>query len=104
MTFQLQLTSLQPKDSTTPEAVARAPSETGDQEAPGRDERLVTYAEDTATEEVETVMNSTSDKDAKSKKSSKGTEPFERRDRDEMEKLLGEVCGHLGMYFEWYFE
>ena len=28
-----------------------------------------------------------------------GTEPFERWERDEMEKLLGQLCGHLGMHF-----
>ena len=33
----------------------------------------------------------------KPKRSSKGVEPFEKWERDAMEKLLGQLCGHLGL-------
>lgn len=33
---------------------------------------------------------------AKARRSAKGAEPFEKWEKDEMEKLLGELNGHLG--------
>lgn len=91
-----------PRDKSTPDPIARVPSETGDQDAPGQDENLLAHGEDTVVqfaEDVETAANpSGSDKDVKGKKPSRGTEPFEKWERDEMEKLLREVCGHLVVY------
>ncbi|KAJ7600958.1 phospholipase D [Mycena floridula] len=94
-----------PKDSTVPEAVARVPSEAGDEGAPGQEapvaENVMPSEEKESTEgaKPDTIGRSSStEKDPKSRKPAKGTEPFEKWERDEMEKLLGELRGHLVLY------
>lgn len=54
-------------------------------------------------EEADDALDSTpngstknSEKEPKARRPAKGAEPFEKWERDEMEKLLGELCGHLG--------
>lgn len=98
------LMSLQARD-TSPEPVGRMPSETGDENAPGQDigESVAAPAPDEGSKEAteptasDTAVNaSLSDKDTKARKPAKGTEPFEKWEREEMEKLLGELNGHLG--------
>lgn len=49
-------------------------------------------------ESIPNMSTSNSDKDNKQRRPAKGTEPFEKWERDEMEKLLGELCGHLGAF------
>jgi phospholipase D1/2 len=39
----------------------------------------------------------TPNKDAGERKPARGLEPFEMWEKEEMEQLLGELCGHLGM-------
>lgn len=36
------------------------------------------------------------DNSRNAKKTAKADDPFEQSEREEMEKLLGELCGHLG--------
>ena len=86
------------------------PSETGDEDAPGQDteqERRSTEGEKQAPQ-----MGSTTSLNSKrshrtsqsirtedmKRAPSRGDAPFERWERDEMEKLLGELRGHLVLY------
>ncbi|KAF8895434.1 hypothetical protein BD779DRAFT_1619102 [Infundibulicybe gibba] len=102
-----------PKDSTTPETTAPIPSESGEEGAPGHDSipgnnghvvfsdddvRPSKEGHDGTQESAPNASPGTSEKDPKAKKPARGTEPFERWERDEMEKLLGELCGHLVLY------
>ncbi|KAG5646538.1 hypothetical protein DXG03_003305 [Asterophora parasitica] len=94
-----------PRDSATPEAVARVPSEIGDDTAhteekeesreAGSDE--YTRPSKDSTEDATSNTHFSTEKEPKARKHAKGTEPFEKWERDEMEKLLGQVNGHLGM-------
>ncbi|EEB93108.1 hypothetical protein MPER_08284 [Moniliophthora perniciosa FA553] len=79
-----------PKDSSTPEAVARVPSETGDEGVPleGQEAEHDEHADDS---------ENTKKKEPKITPA-KGVEPFERWKRDEMRKLLHELNGHLVLY------
>ncbi|KAJ7505449.1 phospholipase D [Mycena galericulata] len=110
-----------PRDGTTPEAVARVPSETGDegaiqpdQTAPGNPAghpvnppgpKHTPHSEDSAESEVEAGKETSetppdpgpATEKRKSGRST-GSEPFERWERDEMEKLLGQLNGHLVLY------
>ncbi|KAL0066150.1 Phospholipase D1 [Marasmius tenuissimus] len=82
-----------PRDTATPEAVGRAPSETGDEGAPegGRHEGAPSeLAEDTEHKGEEGTQ--------KARRPTRGAEPFEKWERDEMEKLLNELNGHLVFY------
>jgi phospholipase D1/2 len=99
----------------SPERASRVPSETGDDTALGRSALpLPTECTDAVsidgarpgkeskdTEEVHgsAVPSGSSEKEptVKPKRSSKGMEPFEKWERDAMEKLLGQLCGHLGL-------
>ncbi|KAF7314305.1 Phospholipase [Mycena kentingensis (nom. inval.)] len=126
-----------PRDAPTPEAVARVPSEAGDEGAPGEDpgnapvnpaghhgihipgpspptndtsseKKAKAAAEEdgasvTPPSKDESVPTSPpADADSKDKKNkpskNTGVEPFERWERDEMEKLLGQLNGHLVLY------
>lgn len=98
-----ELSVLKARDTSDP--VGRVPSEAGDEGAPGQEtdnaegpgEVENRRSKEGGTDEAsETPLNaSTSDKDNK-RKPARGTEPFEKWEREEMEKLLGELCGHLG--------
>ncbi|KAJ7147560.1 phospholipase D [Mycena crocata] len=113
-----------PRDSATPEAVARVPSETGDEGAiapdstapgnpaghpinqpgpkptPHSDDK----AEDGGGASKEPAAESPPDPanagPAEKRKGARnaGPEPFEKWERDEMEKLLGQLNGHLVLY------
>ncbi|KAK7048243.1 NUC071 domain-containing protein [Favolaschia claudopus] len=98
-----------PRDSNTPEAVARVPSETGDEGAlpdpaapptanasshPSDDGE----AKEAGSKEAGEVQPDASAPTATEKRKgarNTGPEPFERWERDEMEKLLGQLNGHL---------
>ncbi|CAL1712514.1 unnamed protein product [Somion occarium] len=96
------------RDVPTPEPVARIPSESGDQGAPGQatekpdsptDEagpKAKDYAEDQAS--TSSAQPPTNGPEARSRKANRGSEPFSLADRDEMERLLEEVRGHLVVY------
>ncbi|KAF8916964.1 hypothetical protein CPB85DRAFT_1453067 [Mucidula mucida] len=97
-----------PRDSSTPEAVGRVPSETGDETVPSdTGENLAEHLEDS----VHPNEDATTDPDMNSStpglekepsrsrsRATRGVEPFTKAERDEMEKLLGELCGHLVLY------
>ncbi|KAJ7254329.1 hypothetical protein B0H12DRAFT_1202294 [Mycena haematopus] len=113
-----------PRDSPTPEAVARVPSETGDEGAIQPDStapanpaghpvnipgpKATPHTDDKA--EVDSGPNINKEAgepqpdpshpaaSEKRKARSTGTEPFEKWERDEMEKLLGQLNGHLVLY------
>ncbi|KAJ7459722.1 phospholipase D [Mycena latifolia] len=110
-----------PRDSTTPEAVARVPSETGDEgaippdsTAPGNPAghpvnqpgpKPTPHSDDKAGDEgvaskdgCESPPDPNINASEKRKARSSGTEPFEKWERDEMEKLLGKLNGHLVLY------
>lgn len=97
----------QPRDSATPEAVARVPSEAGDEGAPQEDNPELSEDEtrpskegvDDPTASTANTSTGNSEKDPKARRPTKGTEPFEKWERDEMEKLLGQTNGHLGAHF-----
>ncbi|KAJ6584781.1 phospholipase D [Mycena capillaripes] len=109
--------------STTPEAVARVPSETGDEgaippdstapNAAGHPGNPTTGPKATPHSDDKAEDDSAPNKDAsethpdqggnaagseKRKGRSTGAEPFEKWERDEMEKLLGQLNGHLVLY------
>ncbi|KAJ7758541.1 phospholipase D [Mycena maculata] len=109
-----------PRDSTTPEAVARVPSETGDEGAispdahgpagpaahvvnhPGKstphsDEKTDEADKEGGESPPDPGLNASASEKRKSGRST-GTEPFEKWERDEMEKLLGQLNGHLVLY------
>ncbi|KAF8073861.1 phospholipase D [Lyophyllum atratum] len=100
-----------PRDSSVPEAVARIPSEAGDEAAPadekgeigdvGSEEETRLESKepaDDAAASTPNVSSGQSEKEPKAKKYAKGAEPFEKWERDEMEKLLGELNGHLVLF------
>ncbi|THV05210.1 phospholipase D [Dendrothele bispora CBS 962.96] len=89
--------------SSTPEAVARVPSETGDESVPLEGKEAQADEQQSASkeggEEAEQHLgNSASEKDPKTRRPAKGIEPFEKWEREEMEKLLSELNGHLVLY------
>ncbi|TFK40629.1 hypothetical protein BDQ12DRAFT_679780 [Crucibulum laeve] len=98
------------QDSTSGEPIARVPSETGDEGAPGQEtasaignlDNMSEGEKEGVDESQETAANASSASspgaEPKPRKSTKGTEPFEKWERDEMEKLLGELNGHLVLY------
>ncbi|KAJ6619535.1 hypothetical protein B0H10DRAFT_2026156 [Mycena sp. CBHHK59/15] len=106
-----------PRDSTTPEAVARVPSETGDEGAipsdstapgnpvnppgpkpiPHTDGQLEEDNKDADESPPDPGLNASASEKRKGARST-GTEPFEKWERDEMEKLLGQLNGHLVLY------
>jgi phospholipase D1/2 len=51
---------------------------------------------DEASDSTPNASTGNSEKEPKARRPARGTEPFEKWERDEMEKLLGELCGHLG--------
>ncbi|KAF8208791.1 hypothetical protein K438DRAFT_1667027 [Mycena galopus ATCC 62051] len=112
-----------PRDSSTPEAVARVPSETGDEGAIAPDStapanpaghpvnlpgpKATPHTDDKAEDESgpnkeagESHPDSSLPTASEKRKAARstGTEPFEKWERDEMEKLLGQLNGHLVLY------
>ncbi|KAF5382453.1 hypothetical protein D9615_003003 [Tricholomella constricta] len=99
-----------PSDSLTPEAVARVPSEAGDEGALpdekdesreiGSDEDIRPSKDgiEDATTSTPNFSTANLEKEPKPRKYAKGTEPFEKWERDEMEKLLGQINGHLVIF------
>ncbi|ESK89222.1 spo14 [Moniliophthora roreri MCA 2997] len=82
-------------------AVARVPSETGDEGVPleGHEAEHDEHADDSEnTKSEEQLGQSSQEKEPKTRRPAKGVEPFERWERDEMEKLLHELNGHLGEF------
>ncbi|TFK52257.1 phospholipase D [Heliocybe sulcata] len=104
------------KETESSEPLARMPSEAGDADALGGDqggpptETANNVAGDGTSEGSATRVGDGSEnqasattptKDApqqQSRKPAKGDEPFEKWEREEMEKLLGELNGHLVIY------
>ncbi|KAL5482529.1 SPO14 [Sanghuangporus weigelae] len=96
------------------EPLGRVPSETGDEDAPGHEkESEAKMSEDTlkAKSSVRTSGSSSGTQNRPHSPSnanvggadikrtpSRIDEPFEKWERDEMEKLLGQLCGHLVVY------
>ena len=122
------LSKYQVKGSSPPEPVARIPSETGDANAIGQNQgKSVTaeaYKQDMKGVGVTTGVGGATAKAANENGSvyhhpndpltnsqsdihrvpSKSDQPFEQWERDEMEKLLNEVQGHLGLPSSWFFK
>ncbi|KIK69659.1 hypothetical protein GYMLUDRAFT_992337 [Collybiopsis luxurians FD-317 M1] len=90
------------RDSATPEAVGRVPSETGDEDVPleGKSAQLDEQDDGKSrpSEEDMHLGASASEKDPKTRKPTRGIEGFEKWERDEMEALLGQLNGHLVLY------
>ena len=96
----------QTRESTNGEPVARIPSESGDEGT------HVSQASDTTSrlsrEDGEecpptplnnpSFVTSQNEEPVKPRRRAKGAEPFEKWERDEMEKLLGQLNGQLGMW------
>ncbi|KAF7346165.1 Phospholipase [Mycena sanguinolenta] len=108
-----------PRDSPTPEAVARVPSETGDEGAIPPDStappnpagqagpKPTTHTDDKVEDESgpnkeagESHPDPSQPTASEKRKAARNTgpEPFEKWERDEMEKLLGQLNGHLVLY------
>ncbi|KAG6833424.1 hypothetical protein H0H87_006790, partial [Tephrocybe sp. NHM501043] len=100
------------RDITAQEPVARVPSDAGDEATPAeeREERENVTVEAASDEDThlskeagEDPLASTfnhssathSEKEPRPRRPTRGTEPFEQWERDEMEKLLGQTNGHL---------
>ena len=108
-------------ESPDPNPVGRAPSETADEGAPNKEGDIADptvdesgVADDATTAGMSSPHVSTfgdgSGNGAPSKEGkeggrprrpTRGAEPFEKWERDEMERLLGELNGHLG---EWWWK
>lgn len=108
------------KEAENPQPVGRMPSESGDADAlPGdqggpptetTNDPADNVSEGSATRVGDGSENQASattptkdlphqtDKDTRSRKPARGDEPFEKWEREEMEKLLGELNGHLVIY------
>ncbi|KAJ7645486.1 phospholipase D [Mycena polygramma] len=112
-----------PRDSNSPEAVARVPSETGDEGAippestapnaaghpgsppgpkgsPHSDDKAQDDSvpnKDASDPPADSGANGAASEKRKPGRST-GPEPFEKWERDEMEKLLGQLNGHLVLY------
>ncbi|KAF9013434.1 hypothetical protein BDQ17DRAFT_1343417 [Cyathus striatus] len=91
------------RDGASGEPVARVPSETGDDSAPGRESTSAADGDavsDSHGEEGEKFADSSApeSQEPKARKGAKGVEPYEKWERDEMERLLGELNGHLVVY------
>jgi len=95
------------KDETKPDPVARMPSEAGDMGAPQEQPtdhshpsepvpKVKEISDDGA--DVNGTSNGTGAKDQDKRKQAKGPEPFDQAERDEMERLLEDVRGHLVLY------
>lgn len=93
---------MQPYDSATTDPLARIPSEDECPADPDGSEHDSSEdgprrSKDEATTQ-ESPPNASSE--ANRSKKTKGPEPFERWEREEMERLLNELCGQLGgVYF-----
>ncbi|KAG6903141.1 hypothetical protein C0995_004688 [Termitomyces sp. Mi166 len=92
-----------PRDSASSEPVGRVPSETGDESAPtvhtetASDEGLRRSRENPSASTSNSVT-SHSEKDLRPRRSTRGSEPFEKWEREEMEKLLDQTNGHLVLF------
>lgn len=66
----------------------------------GSDEKTTTEEKDAGESSPDAGANPTASEKRKDKdkRGTSGAEPFERWERDEMEKLLGQLNGHLGSY------
>lgn len=93
--------------------LARVPSETADDNVPGKQNSPTKpesasnepngHTQDPSENQPEGQSNSsgqgTPPKNAGERKPApRGAEPFDASDREEMENLLGELCGHLGAF------
>src|SRR5882762_2732562 len=100
------------RDSPTPEPAGRVPSETGEDDTPEEHaEGREAHAEDLTRKAIPTKgrpehsqgedsNQSTGQSSAEKGRKSKGEVPFTKQERDEMEALLNELCGHLGKAFD----
>ncbi|KAI0081599.1 phospholipase D [Panus rudis PR-1116 ss-1] len=100
------------RDQPTPEPVARIPSETADAgapgqpssektESPGEDPKAKDYAEEQASTSTASAQpsNNPPTSEARGRKQARGgPEPFSQSEREEMERLLEELRGHLVIY------
>ncbi|KIY71705.1 phospholipase D [Cylindrobasidium torrendii FP15055 ss-10] len=85
-----------PRDTNTPDANGRVPSEVGDTNA---SEAGLTVDGQSEAQESTTDLNGEEGRPrARSRAGKNAVEPFTRAERDEMEKLLSELCGHLVLY------
>ncbi|KAG6897546.1 hypothetical protein C0992_000329 [Termitomyces sp. T32_za158] len=92
-----------PRDSANSEPVGRVPSETGDESAlteTGSDEGARQSREglENRSASTSTSIAGHSEKDLRPRRSTRGSEPFEKWEREEMEKLLGQTNGHLVLF------
>ncbi|KAG5637366.1 hypothetical protein H0H81_004831 [Sphagnurus paluster] len=89
-----------PQDRMPSEPATQVPSEDDVEETEeGYDEEMQASKESFEASSTPTPTNSASnlEKEAKPKRYAKGTEPFEKWEREEMEQLLKQTNGHLGM-------
>jgi phospholipase D1/2 len=98
----------QSKEGVAPDPVVRVPSETTGEDTPSQTDDA-TVASEAANEKCQDVAHvgdslstatpNAAEPDAQRRKAARGNEPFEKWEREEMEKLLGELQGHLGKRF-----
>ncbi|KIP01912.1 hypothetical protein PHLGIDRAFT_96565 [Phlebiopsis gigantea 11061_1 CR5-6] len=102
------------RDASTPEPVARMPSEAGDPLGPGQssDNSTLQAAEvhvtktkdyvegkqDSGQPPTPTSGDPPGEKGGRTRKTSRSGEPFDQAEREEMEHLLEELQGHLGKF------
>lgn len=92
------------RDGASSDPVARVPSEAGDMDAPEEEgEDKAPHDDDAACsktgssgDDKEPSVPNGQGPSEKVKKPEKGEPPFTRQEREEMESLLRELCGHLG--------
>jgi phospholipase D1/2 len=97
------------KENVAPDPVVRVPSETTGEDTPSQtlptdDATVASEAAAGKTQDVPQDPSSTgtpngAEPDAQRRKAARGNESFETWEREEMEKLLGELRGHLGKRF-----
>jgi phospholipase D1/2 len=96
---------VQTKDQGNPEPVARVPSEhANDDTQPAHDaagKESGEHGRECSDYHIDGQASfngpGTPNKDAGERKPARGLEPFEMWEKEEMEQLLGELRGHLGM-------
>ena len=97
----------QPRDSSSAEPISQNPSEVGEERAPHESQPANTNSElnkesgenalaDSSLQDPS--IGTTPNEELHSHRSSKNSEPFEKWERAEMEELLSQLNGQLGMY------
>jgi len=95
------------KDANDAEPAGHVPSEVGDENAPGTSKFDVNSAS-SGCQSAKEQQNEPVDRKSSigngiatpgAKKTARADDPFEQSEREDMERLLGELRGHLGKYY-----